>query len=385
MFFSLAFCVMVAAASSENQMPRMANNIQAEVTNCSNNVLAPTPNREPTAPNSNDQTEERSYLEITCEVIYTLIGLLYLLLEATMKCIIPTKYQTKDVKGYVVLVTGAGSGIGRRLAIKFAELGCKMVLWDINGELNEETAVIIRQKGGNVHTFVCDVSNRNGIYRTAEKVKERVGFVDILINNAGIVTGTNLLDCPDQAIIQTMQVNILAHFWTIKAFLPEMIERNSGHIVTISSAAGVIGLNKLTEYCASKFACVGLDESLRFELGMLQKHGVHMTLACPYYTDTGMFEGAQTRFPSILPVLDTEFVAEKIVQAILCNQEVLYVPRILYFIVALKGVLPAKCWSLVLRFTGSGQLMDHFSGRTKSRPENSENHSKIANGSGRAL
>ncbi|XP_052832104.1 retinol dehydrogenase 10-B [Octopus bimaculoides] len=126
-------------------------------------------------------------------------------------------------------------------------------------------------------------------------VKNEIGNVDILVNNAGIVTGKNLLDCTDQDIIKTMQVNVLAHFWTIKAFLPKMIERNSGHIVTISSTAGVIGVNKLTGYCASKFACVGLDEALRSELSSLKKDGVHMTLACPYYTNTGMFLGAKTR------------------------------------------------------------------------------------------
>lgn len=110
---------MVAAASSENQMPRMANNLQAEVTNCSNNALAPTPNRESTSPHTHNQSEERSYLEITCDVIYTLIGLLYLLLEATMKCLIPAKYQTKDVKGYVVLVTGAGKLITVKYTLTF--------------------------------------------------------------------------------------------------------------------------------------------------------------------------------------------------------------------------------------------------------------------------
>ena len=93
-----------------------------------------------------------------------------------------------------------------------------------------------------------------------------MGHVSILVNNDGIVSGTALLDTPDSKIIRTFDVNILAHFWTLKAFLPAMISRQDGHIVNVASLAGHSGINKLVDYCASKFAAVGLDESLRVEL-----------------------------------------------------------------------------------------------------------------------
>ena len=83
---------------------------------------------------------------------------------------------------------------------------------------------------------------------------------------AGIVSGTALLDTPDAKIMRTFDVNILAHFWTLKAFLPQMIERKLGHVVNVASLAGHSGINKLVDYCASKFAAVGLDEALRVEL-----------------------------------------------------------------------------------------------------------------------
>jgi len=81
----------------------------------------------------------------------------------------------------------------------------------------------------------------------------------------------------------------------VKSFLPAMLQRNSGHIVTIASAAGFVGTNGLVDYCASKFAAVGFDESLRMELAALGKTGVHTTVVCPYYINTGMFEGIKTR------------------------------------------------------------------------------------------
>ena len=111
------------------------------------------------------------------------------------------------------------------------------------------------------------------------------------------MNGTALLDTSDERIIRTFDVNIMAHFWTIKAFLPDMISQKRGHLVNVASLAGHSGTNKLVDYCASKFAAVGLDESLRVEL-FVQGHGdtVRTTVICPYYINTGMFAGVQVTF-----------------------------------------------------------------------------------------
>ena len=88
----------------------------------------------------------------------------------------------------------------------------------------------------------------------------------MLINNAGVVSAENILNLTDQMIERTIAVNTTSHFYTIKEFLPGMIAKKRGHIVTISSMAGIAGVSKLTDYCASKHGAVGLDASLRFEL-----------------------------------------------------------------------------------------------------------------------
>ena len=82
---------------------------------------------------------------------------------------------------------------------------------------------------------------------------------------------------------------------TVKSFLPSMLARNHGHIVTIASAAGLFGVNGLVDYCASKYAAVGFDESLRAELWVQKKTGVHTTVVCPFYINTGMFDGVSSR------------------------------------------------------------------------------------------
>ena len=118
-----------------------------------------------------------------------------------------------------------------------------------------------------------------------------------------MVSGKRFLDCSDDEIRRTMAVNTMAHFWTVKAFLPEMIARDSGHVVTVASAAGTIGVSRLADYCASKFAAVGFDESLRVELGQIAP-GVVTTVICPFFITTGMFDGVRTRVPWLLPILD---------------------------------------------------------------------------------
>ncbi|XP_061455254.1 epidermal retinol dehydrogenase 2-like isoform X2 [Rhineura floridana] len=248
------------------------------------------------------------------------IGLLiYLMLESLFLLFIPVR--KKNVAGEIVLITGAGSGIGRLMALKFAHLGATLVLWDINQEGNKETARLARKNGTvRVHDYTCDCSKRQEIYRVSDQVKKEVGDVSIVINNAGIVIGKKFLDSPDPLIEKTMEVNTMAHFWTVKAFVPAMIASNHGHVVTISSSAGLIGVNGLADYCASKFAAVGFAESLALEMLALGKTGIKSTIVCPYFINTGMFDGCQTKWPLLMPVLDAEYAAEKIVSGILRDQ-----------------------------------------------------------------
>ncbi|NWI42448.1 RDH10 dehydrogenase, partial [Picathartes gymnocephalus] len=136
--------------------------------------------------------------------------------------------------------TGAGSGLGRLFALEFARRRALLVLWDINTQSNEETAGMVRHiyremaeeaaavapgVAGDgekdvlphcnlqVYTYTCDVGKRENVYLTAERVRKEVGEVSVLVNNAGVVSGHHLLECPDELIERTMMVNCHAHFW----------------------------------------------------------------------------------------------------------------------------------------------------------------------------
>ncbi len=268
----------------------------------------------------------------------------------------------KNISNKLVLITGGASGIGKLMAVNFAKEGSRIVLWDINEDALNRVAEEIGLSGADVWKYGCNVADRDMVYQTAEQVKKDAGKVDILVNNAGIVTGKPFLQCSDDEIIRGMDINIMAHFWTVRSFLPDMIQANHGHLVTISSAAGWIGVNSLADYCASKFAAVGFDESIRMELRKNRISGVKTTIVSPYYINTGMFKGVRSKYELILPILDENFVARMIVRAVKNDQAVLKMPPIVYLIPLLR-LLPVKLFDMISDILGISSTMDEFVGR----------------------
>ncbi|XP_060789066.1 epidermal retinol dehydrogenase 2 isoform X2 [Neoarius graeffei] len=278
-------------------------------------------------------------------------------LEAFLRLFVPVR--RKSVEGELVLMTGAGAGLGRSMALEFARLGARLVLWDIDETGNLETARLIKEThGARAHTYTCDCSSR-------EEVKREVGDITILVNNAGIVTGKKFLQSPDSLIEKTMEVNSMAHFWTYKAFLPAMIAANHGHVVSLASSAGLIGVSGLADYCASKFAAVGFAEAIALEMVALGCDGVKTTIVCPFFINTGMFDGANTKWPRIMPILEPDYVCRKIVDAVRRDQVYLYLPRSIYLSIALKNILPVKIGVLLGEYLGAFDFMAKFHGHGK--------------------
>lgn len=302
-------------------------------------------------------------LSVLIEFLAVLWKVLWYSAVGFVKLFLPV--QNKDVSKEVVLITGAGSGIGRLMALRFADLGAKVVLWDINKQGNDAVAQEITAKSQAAFAYQCDCSKREDIYRTAAKVKEDVGEVTVLINNAGIVSGKKFFDVSDDMADLTFKVNTAAHFWTIKAFVPEMMKKNKGHIITIASGAGLFGVAGLMDYCASKFGAVGIHEALTSELSNLKLDGVHTTCVCPFYISTGMFEGVKTRFSWLLPIVSPEYAVKKILQAFHGNQNYLIMPRLVVLFLILKPILPVPALLEAGRFLGVNSSMDTFVGRKK--------------------
>ena len=266
-----------------------------------------------------------------------------------------------DYAGRTVLVTGAAGGMGRLLALRFAAEGASVVLWDVNAQGVDAVRAEIAAAGGTARAYTCNLADRRAIAAVAAKTLAEAGPVDILLNNAGIVSGKTLLDASDDDIQRTFDVNALALFWTTRAFLPGMIARDRGHVVTIASAAGIVGTSRLVDYCASKHAAVGFDEALRLELRRAGSR-VKTTVVCPFYVSTGMFAGVKTRIPLLLPILDPDYVVNRIVEAVRRDRRRLILPRFVY-LTWLVRILPVGVFDAVMEFFGVNKSMDEFTGR----------------------
>uniref|UniRef100_A0A8C4NG23 Short chain dehydrogenase/reductase family 16C, member 5a n=1 Tax=Eptatretus burgeri TaxID=7764 RepID=A0A8C4NG23_EPTBU len=282
-------------------------------------------------------------------------------IEALFRLVVPQR--RKSVANETVLITGAGSGIGRLLSLEFARLKVTLVLWDINEEGNEETAQMAREQGSpRVHVYHCDCGRSEEVARVAALVKKEVGDVTMLVNNAGIVIGKNFIDTSEAEMQKVMDVNIMAHFWTYKAFLPAMIARNHGHLVSIASAAGYVTISGLADYCGSKFAAVGFAESVALEMIAMKKDGVKTTIVCPAFINTGMFDGCKPQ-SKMFPILDEMFVVKRIMNAVLRNQPIIMIPRFTYFLVYLRSWMPHKVLILLAHYTRLFDVMKTFVGR----------------------
>lgn len=269
--------------------------------------------------------------------------------------------------GACVVITGAGSGIGRLMALRIVEEGGRVAIWDINGEAARTTADMANAQVGadpsdpKAIAFTVDVTDNAAVQQAAADTIDALGRVNVLINNAGVVSGAPFEDLTEQQIRRTFAVNVLSLFWTTKAFMPALKKQQRAAIVTVASAAGIVAVARQTDYAASKFAAVGFTSSLRSELKKAGSH-IRTLTVCPYYIDTGMFEGVTTKFPLLLPILKEQAVADKIVEAVAKGRERLIMPPFAA-VAGFVAALPPKIADPIYGIFGLNEGMDRFTGR----------------------
>ena len=276
------------------------------------------------------------------------------------------------IKGTNVLITGGASGIGRIMGRICLEKGASnLIVWDINqanidkteAELSDVKPAEAGVSKGQIHSYIVNVSDPQAIRSAYEKVKSEVGEVDILVNCAGIVRGNNTFDKQTvQDIDLTMDINANAPMYVALAVLPDMLRRDRGHICNIASAAGMLGVPKLSVYCASKWAVIGWTESMRVELKQARSH-VRVTSVAPYFINTGMFDGVNSK---VFPILDPEKTAAKIIRAVEVGKSFRGIPFAYHFIRIWQGLLPNFLFDFIFgKVFGVYSVMDHFTGRRK--------------------
>jgi short-subunit dehydrogenase len=172
----------------------------------------------------------------------------------------------RNLRGKTVVITGAASGIGRALALKFAKKGSNLALCDRNGRDLDRVSWDVQVLGARVLHQVVDVASLAQVEKFKDAVISQFGAVDVLINNAGVSLSETVLESEIDNIHWILSVNFFGVVHGCKVFLPELLKRKEARIVNLSSVFGLVGLPSQSAYCASKFAVKGYTESLRGEL-----------------------------------------------------------------------------------------------------------------------
>lgn len=245
-----------------------------------------------------------------------------------------------DFTDQIVCITGASSGIGKQLAVDFANRGAKVIGCGRSIERLKEVLKEVRQTSPASVMMGCDVSDPEQVHGMIGKVLADYGPVDILINNAGIGMRKPFHETDLATIEAIMRINYLGAVHCTHALLPSMIARRSGHIVNISSVAGHIGTLNMAAYCASKFAMNGWSESLYHELKPL---GVKVSVVCPGPVHTGFsrdFSDSEPKSPPSLFVGCGD-VSQAVMTVIERKRFDLVMPRSLAAICWLKRLSPS--------------------------------------------
>ncbi|MCM3744013.1 3-ketoacyl-ACP reductase [Sporosarcina luteola] len=226
----------------------------------------------------------------------------------------------QNISGKNAIITGAGRGIGRATAIAFAKEGINVGLIGKTEANLQKVAEELREFGVNVSIAAADVSDNKSVTDAVEHVKSELGPIDILINNAGIGKFGKFLELTPEEFKNIIDVNLMGIYYVTRAVLPEMIERQTGDIINVSSTAGQKGAPVTSAYSASKFGVLGLTESLMLEV---RKHNIRVTALTPstVATDLAFEENLTDGNPD--KVLQPEDLAELMVAQLKLHPRVL--------------------------------------------------------------
>lgn len=195
----------------------------------------------------------------------------------------------KDFRDKLVLITGAGSGIGRETALAFARAGARIIVADLRADAAAETRRLVEGEGGRAADYVVDVTDMAAMHALAAQVQREHGVVDVLVNNAGIGAAGRFLDTTLETWKKVLDINLMGVVHGCHAFLPAMVARgNGGHVVNLASLAAYVAAADMPVYCTSKFAVLGFTESLRADMAA---QGIGVTAICPGVINTNIIKG----------------------------------------------------------------------------------------------
>jgi len=259
-----------------------------------------------------------------------------------------------------VLITGAGHGIGREIAVLMAKSGANVCATDVHEEQLEGTADCIRLFGGECRIMVLDVTDPENVRQVRETLTREMGPLEILVNNAGIVKAGGFTDIELEDHLTMFEVNSLGPMILTHAFLPDLINRPESYLINISDAAALTAIPHATTYAASKAAMLSLSESMRAELQDGGNRHVRVLSVCPSLVNSGMLHGAIA--PKLTNILDCSELAQQIVYAVRHDHEHLMTPRAIRWLPLAQSMMPKSAFNAFKKWLGVNNSMKTWVG-----------------------
>jgi NADP-dependent 3-hydroxy acid dehydrogenase YdfG len=276
--------------------------------------------------------------------------------------------QARSLQGKVVAITGGARGIGRATAQALAREGAKVAIGDLDQPLAEQTAA---ELGGEAVGLELDVTRRDSFADFLDQVTERLGPVDVLINNAGIMPLGVFAEEDDATARRMVDINLHGVIYGMKLAIPAMQKRGSGHIVNLASQAGKIGLPGGATYCATKHAVVGLSQAVRAEVF---ESGIEVSVVMPSVVKTELGSGLQET-PGVKQ-LEPEHVADAIVKTLKFPKFEVWVPAASAVIDRLIHPLPLRAKEAIGRLMKVDKVLAHPDRAARAAYEERAAHSK---------
>jgi NAD(P)-dependent dehydrogenase (short-subunit alcohol dehydrogenase family) len=256
--------------------------------------------------------------------------------------------QRRSLSGKVVAITGGARGIGKATAEALVRKGSRVAIGDLDTDLAEQTATAL---GGGTIALALDVTDRDSFAAFLDEAERQLGPVDVVVNNAGIMPVTPLVEESDASIRRQLDINVYGVIVGMQLAIERMQPRNSGQIVNLASQAGKGGIAGIATYSAAKHAVVGLSEAARMEL---RETEIEIACVMPTVVNTELTHGVEQRL--IKPV-EVEDVANEIVDALEVPRFDVFVPRSNGVLFKVTSILPRRAREALGRFFGIHKLM----------------------------
>lgn len=295
-----------------------------------------------------------SMIILSFDIAWVFINSVYVIFQTIFEIFRPP--PLKSLKYETVMVIGSGRGVGREIALQVAFLGAVVICVDINKVNNDKTVDDAKARGGNAISYICDVTRKDNISKLATEIQNNLGFVSMVFYCCGIPSPRSLLTTPTRDVNKTLNLTLTPYFWIMDTFLPEMKNRNNGHIIALTSVAGLSHIDHQLPLSVVQFAVQGLAETLMEDLRLSKRDNVYITLIhiYPFVVSSEASSDLRFRIPSYFGTITPQAAATSILDSVRRNYVEASVPTHLLYLGHLLRILPRRATGLIRELLNTG-------------------------------